>query len=171
MAKVIKCTLNIDSLEDAIREVEDYRRGIKEKTRRLREEIAIRIGGYASQMFNSSVVDDTLTGPHYASVHVEVDDQERVTVVIANGADAVFVEFGAGVYHNGGVGTSPHPEGERLGLTIGSYGKGLGKKKVWGYWDANGLVLTHGTPAAMPMYTAMKMVCSHIHEIAKEVFA
>lgn len=171
MAKIIRCTIDPDSLSQAIKEIEDYKRDLNEKTHRLREAIGERIGGYASWMFNTSVVDDALGAPRYASVQVEVDDQEQVTVVIASGPDAVFVEFGAGVYHNTSVGSSPHPEGERLGFTIGSYGKGNGAKKLWGYWAGDELVLTHGTPAAMPMYTAMKMVCSHIDEIAREVFA
>ena len=91
-------------------------------------------------------------------------------MVIANGEDAVWVEFGAGVYHNGSVGSSPHPKGAELGMTIGSYGNGRGSRRVWGYYDEGGLVLTRGTPAQMPMYSAAKAVCEKIDEIARRVF-
>lgn len=71
------------------------------------------------------------------------------------GEQAVFVEFGAGVYYNGAAGSSPHPYGVELGYTIGDYGWGFGQFDEWGYTDANGKYrLTHGTPAAMPLYNA-----------------
>lgn len=46
----------------------------------------------------------------------------------------------------------------------------MGKRKVWGFYKNGSLTLTHGTPATMPMYNAMKTVCDEISEIAKEVF-
>ena len=57
-----------------------------------------------------------------------------------------------------------------MGYTIGSYGKGLGKRKVWGYYRDGELILTHGTPATMPMYNALKQACDNIWSIAREVF-
>ena len=90
--------------------------------------------------------------------------------MIASGDDAVWVEFGAGVYHNGSPGTSPHLRGAELGLTIGGFGKGRGKKEVWGYFENGALKLTRGTPAKMPMARAVMVVCDEIVAIAKEVF-
>ena len=79
------------------------------------------------------------------------------------------------MYHNGSVGSSPNPYGNDLGFTIGSYGKGYGKGQVWGYYtdpeNKTGLVLTHGTPATMPMYNAAMGVMRKAVEIAKEVWA
>ena len=75
----------------------------------------------------------------------------------------------------GPVGSSPNPYGNDLGFTIGSYGKGYGKGQVWGYYadpeNKTGLVLTHGTPATMPMYNAAMEVMRKAVEIAKEVWA
>lgn len=42
----------------------------------------------------------------------------------------LFIEFGAGIHYNGSAGSSPHPKGNEFGYTIGSYGKGLGKKII-----------------------------------------
>lgn len=171
MAKtIIRCTLG--TIDDAIREIEAYERDMQAKVKRLQEAVAERVAEYAGLLFGSAVVDDLIKGPRYADVSVTFDHRERVSIVVANGEDAVWVEFGAGVYHNGSVGSSPHPEGARLGFTIGGYGKGYGAKRMWGYWSEDDeLVLTRGTPAVMPMYNALKTVCEQINEIAKEVFA
>jgi hypothetical protein len=80
------------------------------------------------------------------------------------------VEFGAGVYHNGSVGSSPHPKGVELGYTIGSYGKGYGKGRAWGYYDNGELRITRGTPAKMPMYTATQSIINKAVSIAREVW-
>lgn len=169
--KIIRCALSVESINRAIREIEAYECSLARKAELLRNEVANRIAEIAGSIFNSSIADDTLSGPRYANVSVEVSKEGEVTLIIAHGKDAIFVEFGAGVYNNGPVGSSPHPEGERLGFTIGSYGEGNGRKNVWGYYEDGELVLTHGTPATMPMYTATKQVCGQIAEIAREVFA
>ena len=110
------------------------------------------------------------TSPRYAQVDVSVDNRGSVTVVVASGEDAVWVEFGAGVYHNGSPGSSPHPHGAELGMTIGGFGKGNGKKEVWGFYENGEFKLSRGTPARMPMALAITTVCNDIQSIAKEVF-
>lgn len=169
--QVISFSLDSKSIGEAIREIEEYKQEVKHKTEQLRERIAERIAENARQGFGSAVVDDLLRGgARNASVDVSVDTRENVSVVVANGEDAVWVEFGAGVYHNGQAGSSPHPKGGELGLTIGGYGKGHGARNVWGFYEDGELKLTHGTPATMPMYHAMKTVCTEIVDIAREVF-
>lgn len=109
--------------------------------------------------------------PRTAQVDVSVDNRGMVTVVVASGEDAVWVEFGAGVYHNSSPGTSPHPHGAELGMTIGGFGKGNGKKQAWGFYDEeHNLIISRGTPAAMPMTRAVTTVCNEISQIAREVF-
>lgn len=170
--KVVECLLDPKSIGRAMREVEKLKRETAEKAERLAKLIAERIAQTAQSGFGAAVVDDLLNGgPRSASVDVSVDSRGKVSVVIASGKDAVWVEFGAGVYHNGAAGTSPHPRGGELGLTIGSYGEGRGARNVWGYYNADGdLTLTHGTPASMPMYSAMQAVCAEIADIAREVW-
>ena len=143
--KVIRIRLSEKDIDRAIKELEQYKLEIIRKTELLRKKIAERIGTLAQSGFNGAVV-------------------------IAAGEDAVWVEFGAGVYHNGSAGSSPHPKGAELGFTIGGYGKGMGKRKTWGFYEDGELRLTHGAPAVMPMYNAMKTVCDEIASIAKEVF-
>ena len=171
--RVVKFTLDAKSISKAVKEIQEYKREVLRKTNELRKRIAERIAEDASSGFASAIVDDLLPnsgGARGANVSVEVSDSGNTTLVIANGQDAVWCEFGAGVYHNGSVGSSPHPKGAELGFTIGSYGKGLGSKTVWGFYEGGELRLTHGAPASMPMYTACQKACDEIANIAREVF-
>ena len=96
--------------------------------------------------------------PQFSTVQPHVMNGDRkgdmsVTIRL-QGEQAVFVEFGAGVFYNGSPGTSPHPYGVELGYTIGDYGLGLGKNETWEYMEKGKYHITHGTPAAMPLYNA-----------------
>jgi hypothetical protein len=171
-------TITIDifnpaSIDAAVKEIRDYAEWVKRKTNELRERVAYFIAKDASAVFNTAVAEDDLwEGAITGSVDVVVEDNGNMTLVIANGEDAVFMEFGAGVYYNGGVGSSPNPLGAALGYTIGSYGKGNGAKAVWGFKGEDGtLHLTHGVPASMPLYRALQSVVNDIEQIAREVFS
>lgn len=169
--KVIRFGLSAREIDRAIRELEQYKQDIIRKTDLLRERVAERLAELSRDGFAGAVVDDLLKGgQRTAQVDVSIDQRDNVTLVIARGEDAVWVEFGAGVHYNGSAGTSPHPKGSELGFTIGGYGKGMGKKDVWGFYEDGELRLTHGAPATMPMYNAAKTVCDEIAEIAREVF-
>lgn len=172
MSKKITIGLNTKDINRAIREIEKYKKDVQAKTKELEKRIAEALESEISTNFNSAVVDDKIRGgTRPAVVKVSVASIYSASFVIAQGEDAIFCEFGAGVYHNGGAGSSPHPYGSQLGFTIGSYGQGKGKQKAWGYYDTNGnLVITRGTPATMPMYNAIQMILPRILEIAKEVF-
>ena len=170
--KVISVSLSESGIEKAIQELLAYKQEIIRKTELLRQKVAARLADEARSGFNGAIVDD-LTGknsPRLADVNVTVDDRDNVSVVVAEGEDAVWVEFGAGVYHNGSVGSSPHPKGAELGFTIGGYGKGNGKKEIWGFYEDGELRLTHGTLARMPMSQAMNTIINDIVSIAREVF-
>ena len=169
--KVIRFGLNTKDIDRAIKELEQYKRDFQMKVETYRKRIAEEIAGSASLNFGSAVIDDRVRGgPRKPEVKVRVDDRGNIAVVVADGEDAVWCEFGAGVYHNGSVGSSPHPKGAELGFTIGNYGCGFGRRKVWGYYDNGPLVLTHGTPASMPMYNAAQEVMKKAIEIAREVW-
>lgn len=172
MSHKITITLSESGINNAIKQLNDYQKWIEQKTAQLIERTGQEIAAEAQSGFSSALVDDLLKGGgHTPDVTVTTKNLGGVTLVIANGEDAVWVEFGSGVYHNTAVGSSPHPKGSELGFTIGSYGKGMGKREVWGYYDNNELKLTHGTRAQMPMYNAVNTVCNRIGQIAKDVFA
>lgn len=173
---VIKCGLSVDEIDKAIKEIEKFKEDFRKKVDTYRKRIGDEVRVSAELNFGNSIVDDVISGgtPRKAEVNVRVDERGSISVVVADGEDAVWCEFGSGVYHNGSVGSSPNPYGNDLGFTIGSYGKGYGKGQVWGYYtdpeNKTGLVLTHGTPATMPMYNAAQEVLRKAVEIAREVF-
>ena len=174
--KVISFGLSEQDIDRALKELEQYKQEIIQKTNLLREKVAQRLADESQSGFAQAVSDTiVLKGGSVVDLHsqvdVSVDNRGSVTVVIASGEDAIWIEFGSGVYYNGSPGTSPHPSGAELGFVIGGYGDGNGKKKVWGYKDETGkLILTHGAPTAMPMSKAITTVCNEISDIAKEVF-
>ena len=167
--KIITFDLSESGIERAIKELKDYKNELDKKCEELRRRVAERIESKAQPGFNGAIVDDVLKGARSAHVYVSVKDEGDVTLVIAYGNDAVWVEFGAGVYHNGAVGSSPNPYGSELGFTIGSYGTN-GARDIWGFYENGELVLTHGTPAAMPLFHAVQDTIDEIQSIAKEVF-
>ena len=170
--KVIKFSLNPTDIETAIRELESYKIEFQKKVDTYRQRVAKEMAAIASLNFGSAVMDDRIRGgPRKPNVTVKVDERGSISVVVADGEDAVWCEFGAGVYHNGAVGSSPNPYGKGLGFTIGTYGYGFGSRKAWGYYDEGGeLVITRGTPASMPMYNAVQEVTKRAIEISREVF-
>lgn len=173
--KVISIELSTKDIDRAIREIELYKKDFQKKVEIYRKRFAEEIGKIAQIGFDSSGVDDLLKGgTRKADVSVSVNDDGKIALVIANGEDAVWCEFGAGVYYNGSVGSSPNPYGSEKGLTIGSYGKGHGQQSVWGFYsdpeDKTTLVLTHGTQATMPMYRAVQEVVPRAVSLAREVF-
>lgn len=176
--KVISFSLSTASIDRAIREIEAYRDDFKAKCAELVEQFAKRIKWSAETGFQNALVSDVIYGRLTKNdVTVHLDPRGRSMVVIAKGKQAVFIEFGAGVYHNGAAGDSPHPWGVENGFAIGAYGQGKGVNDVWGYWHNRqkgdrglNLVLTRGTPAAMPMYRGAEEAVRALSEIVQEVF-
>lgn len=168
----ITVELTESGIDKAIKELEEYKKDIKRKTALLQDRIAKRIEEEADKGFASAVVDDLVRGGYQKpDVTVNYTTKGDISVVVAQGEDAVWVEFGAGVYHNGNLGSSPHPRGSELGMTIGGYGQGKGKQKSWGFKDTDGtLHVTRGTPAQMPLEKAVLSVLDELPQMAKEVF-
>jgi len=107
------------------------------------------------------------------NVSVSKESSTDKTLVRASGKDVMFIEFGAGVYFNGSVGSSPNKYYAKKfpQYTIGSYGKGYGKYEYWGYYDKNGdLVLTHGTKASKPIYHGVRRIRKQIEPIVTDIW-
>ena len=169
--KIVRFDLSVNKIDTAIKELKDYRKLVKAKMETLRQRVADMLADEVRRGFSGAVVDDLISGgKRLANVQVSISYGTDTALVIASGTDAIWVEFGSGVYHNGAGGSSPHPKGAELGFTIGGYGKGQGNKEVWGFYEDGELYLTHGTPAVFPMYNAVKAITDVISDIAKEVF-
>lgn len=169
---VISFGLSEKEIDRAIKELEEYKKDFEKKCEELRQKVAERIRQKAQEGFNGAIVDDLTAesgGARLAEVSVITEESDDVTLVIAQGTDAVWVEFGAGVHHNGAVGSQPNPYAKNLGFTIGGFGE-HGKKHTWGFYENGDLKITHGTPATMPMYHAVQEVIADLNDVVKEVF-
>ena len=156
-------SLSVSSIDNAINELKAFRDSLNQKKDKLLEELA-KIGvREASVRFTTAMYD----GVNDSSVTLETTKDGYA--IVAEGHAVAFIEFGAGVYHNSG---EPYPNPRPEGIVgIGEYGKGMGKRQAWGFTNESGeLVITHGNPAAMPMWYASEEMRSKILKIALEVF-
>lgn len=174
MGKTITFSLNPKSIDNAIKELERFKTDFAKKCVEFRRRVGERIQWSAANGFKAAIVSDVISGPEPVNdVSVEINHGDDVTVVFTNGSQAVFIEFGAGVYYNGSPGDSPHPWGLEFGYGIGTYGHHRGTQDLWVYWgdsEHTQKAWTHGTPAAMPMYRGVEEAVRALDEIAREVF-
>ena len=163
MPKVIKMSLSVESIDNAIKEITAFRDSLERKKEKLLEELANIGVREASVRFTTAIYDGV------NDTEVELKDIANGYAILAKGHAVFFIEFGAGVYHNSG---EPYPDPRPEGVVgIGEYGKGYGKRQAWGFKDDSGeLVITHGNPAAMPMWYASEEMRSKILKISREVF-
>lgn len=170
--------LSVSSIKDLQKQLQDYSNSMNKRC----EELCIRLAKLGIPVIESNINSAHITydekgiesgsdTTHHTSVKVQSFGDYAHVDLIVEGKDLLFIEFGSGIYHNAPPGESTHPRGKEFGYVIGSYGKGNGVQKVWGYYDDNGeFVLTHGTEATMPMYKASKEIANSILKVAKDIF-
>ncbi len=176
--KILKSDLSVSGIKALQKQLRDYQNDLNRKcellVKRLAESgIPVIDENMAKANFtmDSEGVQSGADPQHYTHVKINAFGSYAKAELIVEGKELLFIEFGAGVYYNGAEGSSPHPKGEEFGYVIGSYGKGHGVQKMWGYYaDSGELVLTHGVEATMPMYKASLEIANNVVKIAKEVF-
>ena len=161
--KIIRCGLNKDDIEGAIKELKAYKQYFLQKEKELLKGLAEIGFKEASVRFTSAMYDGM------NDVSVSWDESNNGCVIVAEGQAVAFIEFGAGVYYNGSE-SYPNPRPQGI-VGIGEYGYGRGKRRAWGYKNENDeLVITRGNPAAMPMWYASEEIKNSVLRVAKEVF-
>lgn len=176
--KTLSATLSVSSIKQLQKDLEKYRDGLTYKcellVKRLAEEgIPVIDENMAKAAFtvDEKGIQSGADPQHYTQVKINTFGSYARADLIVEGKELLFIEFGSGVYYNGAAGSSPHPKGGEFGYVIGSYGKGHGVQKVWGYYaDSGELILTHGVEATMPMYKASLEIAQNVVKIAKDVF-
>lgn len=164
MNRKISLNLSVGSVEAAITEL-----------KRLKEEIRFKNSIFVQKLAEAGLVVATdterVSGDAPTVVYKDNGSVTRATLVLS-GKGVAFVEFGAGVHYNGAGGSSPNPHGQRLGMTIGSYGKGQGLNDYWFYYDEeqDKVRKSYGTKATMPLAKADEAMRRRFYDIAKEVF-
>ena len=160
---IIKTTLDKQEIDRVIKELKAYKQAFLKREKDLLEGLA-EIGlKEASVRFTTAMYDGT------NDVSVHLDATNNGYVIVADGQAVAFIEFGAGVYHNT---SEPYPNPRPSGIVgIGEYGKGMGKRKAWGYKNENDeVVITRGNPAAMPMWYASEEIKNSVLKVVREVF-
>lgn len=179
MKKNFTVDLSASGIDELINGLHDYVEWTNRKANELVDRLAQAGMQVASAGFESAVYD----GTNDFSVSV-ADRGDMCRGVVAVGSTVLFVEFGTGVTY-----PDNHPEAAQNGMIRGQYGQGKGSRSMWGYYGddpgTNGVfatkkdgtikephvVLTHGNPANMPMYSSAKDLRDNFQRIAKEVFS
>lgn len=175
----LKANLSVTSIKALKKQLVEYKEGLANKCDELVKRLAEagipvidKQMAKASYTYDENGIESGSNTEH--NTYVKVDSligMSKATLVV-EGKDVLFIEFGAGVYHNPvGAGGTSHPKGAENGFLIGTYGLGHGSQQVWGYYaDGGELVFTHGTKATMPMYKASLEIRENVLKIVKDVF-
>lgn len=170
MSQVIKFSLLEESVLDAVKKLRMYSQDLNFKTSKLLQQLAS--NGIKVINANKYTEGDSDSSDIHAWFESNSGGGISKVTLIMRGKDVAFIEFGAGITYNGSAGSSPHPKGQELGMTIGSYGYGQGKYPSWKYYneEVGDYVISYGTKAAMPMGNAEKEIIRTFFDVAKKVF-
>lgn len=170
--KTLRISLDPASIDRAIQEIEDLSSSLPAKCRKLCE----RLGEIGVNVLRVTYTAALYAGTNDVEVHLE--PTEDGCALVADGTSLAFIEFGTGVKYPmgeyaGQVGAPPH----------GTYGKGNGRRRSWGYYGDPGnhgraivnrsgkqVVITDGNPPANAFPAAVEEMRAQIEQIAKEVF-
>lgn len=180
---------NPDSIKRAIADIQYHKTVLKAHCNALSRAIAEEVEREATLNYSLALGDYVepfdRKNPYITRTHGSYVTKNPVTVshrilrgtktiskvrVKAKSKDVAFIEFGSGVFHNGSAGSSPHPVGAEKGMTIASYGKGLGRNDWWVFTDGGTPYKSYGTPASGALYRAGVSVGQRVASIVQEVF-
>ena len=167
--------MDSNSIKQALAEIREIETEWKKKANNAAKEVCREIGmqiianidyiPYTDDMINVAT-HEIIQKKEPLLVHSLKETRNGCTVTIS-GKDIVFVEFGAGVYHNSNGNDNPLAESVSFETGIGSYGKGQGSQP---YWFVAHNLISRGTPMYMPIYRAILAVKPEIPTIVKRVF-
>ena len=172
MSKVIKCKLDIDSLQNAIDELEDYQMNFENKLLAFMNALLENGIKVARERISAMVGDSE---PATVDKEYTVMDKDRL---VANlyilGKDVLFIEFGAGIAYNTGT---QHPYASKFGYGIGTYpskhppNRAINPARwVYGHNDDGSPLWSIGTQAMMPIYYASESMRNEAVSKALDVF-
>lgn len=176
MAKVIKVRLSSDSIDQAVRELTDYRNSLQSKAAKLAE----RLANAGFEVAFSIMAGHVYSGETLSSLTV-MQLSDTKFVLTAGSVALLFLEFGAGFP----AVADEHELAGDLGMGIGTYPGQTHAFDQNGWWfetdDANlakyttksGKMYAHsyGVTPRKPFYAASVEMRDSIVKIAREVFA
>lgn len=158
MKRVIKIDLSAESIEAAIKELENYQKQVKPKM----DEVCRRLAEIGKNEA-ISIVSSIRLQEGNAVERVDVVQTRNGYKLVMEGKDVYFIEFGTG------DGVSAHYD-TSVPVAWGSWSQEH-SQMLWnkGFWYYDHVRYT-GTPAYMPMYYAEKAMREALPKIVKEVF-
>lgn len=160
---------SLTSIEKAQAQLETF----KAKLKRLETELPRVLAEYGATVakanFAKAPYDILLSGSFgHANINVSAEQMDNGWRVLASGREVCFVEFGAGVWYNGGGETyfGKRPNGI---VGIGEYGSGHGKQNVWVFGTGEDKTFTQGTPASNAMYYTAEEMKRRIVDEARRI--
>lgn len=177
--KAIKYNLSVSDLLRLAKQMDGLKKDLEEKTKELCLKLAERNMEVTRAAIEGISPEHKEGGLSVSVIEIEGSGGKYKATVRMSGNQCAFVEFGAGILLNGSAGTSPHPKGEELGMTIDSYNPNSKHPKDESYtsnatnpkgWTKPSGEHTDGTPAYAPLYTGFTEMQADIERIAREVF-
>lgn len=176
MGTTLKVKLTQASIQNAIKEIEQYRGSLETRTRVLVGRLAEMGLDVAKARISESELSSFVT----VNVNYQNQDNGCRAMLIATGQNLysamdeghvnafLLIEFGAGV----AVNPTDNPLSGKYGYGVGTYGKGHGNDpNGWWFLDVDGKWHhTYGTRATMPMFKAYDTLMNNIYRVAREVF-
>lgn len=172
--KTISIELSEESIEQAIKEIEEYKRSLTKKIKILVERLAsIGLQTVDTTMLSIAPVD---RGDYSVDLVYNAEGNSvQGAVIRLEGDQVLFVEFSAGIlFGTDSFPSLPNNPSYGQGYGMGTYPDGKGHwddPTGWWYIDKWGQAQhTYGVRAYAPMYQAAVAMRNQIHSIAKEVF-
>lgn len=169
MAKKISISLSQKSIQNAIKEIEAYKREFQRKNQIFIDRLS-KIGLDVVQATMESIPLE-----EKGSYYTEIVNNSRGDIIGAairlTGDKILFLEFSAGIAYGTPQGGYPLESGKGYG--VGTYPGQTHAESPYGWWyvDENGQKHhSYGNRAYMPMYHAEEAIVLAVRQIAREVF-
>ena len=169
MSTVIKCKLDVDSMDEAIKQIKEYRENIEDKVVEF-VNLLLQDGIQVANTRLGSTIGDSVNG----IIGFGVNNIGEIVSAEINltGSEALFIEFGAGIAYNTGM---QHPLAGEFGYGPGTYPSKHPPNRAinpgyWYYREDGELIKSIGTGASMPIYSAAEEMRNKVIQRAEEVF-
>ena len=163
------------SLQEAIRQIEQYRDELPRKAQQLCQRLAEEGVKVADAAINSVPIGRTITlttdiNPSKMGCRamLKMTGRETRTEDGRIYYSALGIEFGSGIYYN----KTANPKSSEFGMGVGTFpGQTHAFQDKWYYLGDDGeWHASHGVQASMPMYHAFSEMTKSVDKIVKEVF-
>lgn len=157
------------SINDAIKQIQEYNRNLKRKTQILIDKLAEK----GLEVVQTTM--ESVPAEEKGSYNTEIINNSRGDIIGAairlTGDKVLFIEFSAGITYGTPKGGYPLDSGKQYG--VGTYPGQVHAEDPRGWWwvdEQGNKHHSYGNRAYMPMYHAELEILSQVSNIAKEVF-